>query len=93
VRHRNLRLWFEREESDDSLQIASQVLGIDRPRWQYFNLPVDHGSVIREVDVIPAQVEVIAEVVEGLASSASYNSINRSRVIASLALGESTGPE
>jgi hypothetical protein len=43
------------------------VLGIDRPRWQYFNLPADHGSVIREVDVISAQVEVVADVVEGLA--------------------------
>jgi hypothetical protein len=42
------------------------VLGVDRPRRQDLNLPADHGPVIREVDV-PAQVEVIADFVEGLA--------------------------
>jgi hypothetical protein len=67
VRHWNLRLWFEREESDDSLQIASQVLSVDRPRGQYLNLPVDHGPVSREVGVMSAQVEVVADVVKGLA--------------------------
>jgi hypothetical protein len=40
------------------------MLSVDCPRWQYFNLSADHGSVIREVYVISGQVEVIADVVE-----------------------------
>jgi hypothetical protein len=42
------------------------VLGVDRPKWEYLNLSADHDSVIHEIDVISAQVEVIAQIVEWL---------------------------
>jgi hypothetical protein len=43
------------------------VLGVDRPKWEYLNLSADHDSVIHEIDVISAHVEVVADVVDGLA--------------------------
>jgi hypothetical protein len=62
------QVWIQNTWHDiDDLQITCQVLGIDRPWWEYLNLPADHGPVIREVDVISAQIEVVTDFVEGLA--------------------------
>jgi hypothetical protein len=49
------------------------MLSADRPRWQYLNLSADHGPFIREVDVIAAQVEVVADVVACLAQLGLIN--------------------
>jgi hypothetical protein len=43
------------------------MLSFDRARWEQLDISTDHRSVIREINVIPSQVEVIADVVECLA--------------------------